>query len=390
MSHSAPAIRRPAASDGDASDRQASGAGVNGQGRRSFTQGQLFLLRFRKNTAAMVSLVVMALFLILIVFPEFIIPYKPTRQFIGYNYAPPRPIRFAGESGLQPTVYSYEQKVDLETFKKEWTEDTTRPNRIRFLVPGYEYKLLGLFPSRLHLFGLEDDAVPFFLYGSDNLGRCIFSRTIHATRISISIALMGVLITVVISIGLGGTSGYFGGVFDHIVQRISELFITIPKLPLWMVLAAAVPRDWDIIKTYLAIVVIASLTNWPAATRGIRSKLISIRNEDYIKAAISYGAKDGRLIFKYLIPNFVSYIIVVITLGIPAMILMETALSFLGIGLRPPAVSWGVLLEQAQNFQDVILHPWLLVPGIHLVIAILMFNFIGDGLRDAANPFKRV
>lgn len=361
-----------------------------GHARRSLTHGQLFLLRFRKNTAAMVSLVVMAPLLIFIVFPEFIIPYEPTRQFIGYNYAPPRPIRFAGESGRQPTVFGYEQKVDLQTFKKEWTEDTTQPNAIRFFVRGFEYRLLGLFPSDLHLFGIDDDAVPLFLYGSDNLGRCIFSRTIHATRISISIALMGVVITIVISIGLGGTSGYFGGIFDHIVQRISELFITIPKLPLWMVLAAAVPRDWDIIKTYLAIVLIASLTNWPAATRGIRSKLISIRNEDYIKAAISYGARDGRIIFKYLIPNFVSYIIVIITLGIPAMILMETALSFLGIGLRPPAVSWGVLLEQAQNFQDVILHPWLLVPGLHLVIAILMFNFIGDGLRDATNPFKRV
>lgn len=361
-----------------------------GHARRSFTHGQLFLLRFRKNTAAMVSLVVMAPLLIFIVFPEFIIPYEPTRQFIGYNYAPPRPIRFAGESGRQPTVFGYEQKVDLQTFKKEWTEDTTQPNAIRFFVRGFEYRLLGLFPSDLHLFGIDDDAVPFFLYGSDNLGRCIFSRTIHATRISISIALMGVVITIVISIGLGGTSGYFGGIFDHIVQRISELFITIPKLPLWMVLAAAVPRDWDIIKTYLAIVLIASLTNWPAATRGIRSKLISIRNEDYIKAAVSYGARDGRIIFKYLIPNFLSYIIVIITLGIPAMILMETALSFLGIGLRPPAVSWGVLLEQAQNFQDVILHPWLLVPGLHLVIAILMFNFIGDGLRDATNPFKRV
>ena len=361
-----------------------------GKARRSLTQGQLFLLRFRKNTAAMVSLVVTAIFLVLILFPEFIIPYQPTRQFIGFNYAPPRPVRFAGATGRQPTIFSYQQKVDLQTFKKTWTEDTTRANPIRFFMPGFEYKLLGLFPSNIHLFGIDNEEVPFFLYGSDNLGRCIFSRTIHATRISISIALMGVLITIVISIGLGGTSGYFGGVFDHIVQRISELFITIPKLPLWMVLAASVPRDWDIIKTYLAIVVIASLTNWPAATRGIRSKLISIRNEDYIKAAISYGAKDGRIIFKYLIPNFVSYIIVVITLGIPAMILMETALSFLGIGLRAPAISWGVLLEQAQNFQDVILHPWLLVPGIHLVIAILMFNFIGDGLRDAANPFKRV
>jgi peptide/nickel transport system permease protein len=201
---------------------------------------------------------------------------------------------------------------------------------------------------------------------------------------------IGVIITILVGVSLGGISGYFGGILDDAIQRISELLLAIPKIPLWLALAAALPANIPVMTTYLYIVIIASLTTWPFVARGIRSKLISLRNEDYVKAAISYGAGNMRIIFRYLVPNFMSYIIVSISLGIPGIILMETSLSFLGIGLQTPAISWGVLLEQAQNFQDVILHPWLLIPGAFVVLAIMAFNFVGDGLRDAADPYEKL
>ena len=285
-------------------------------------------------------------------------------------------------------MYAYQESIDDYTWQRTWREIEQSTYPVRFFVAGFEYRLLGVIPSRIHLFGLADGAPPLFLFGSGKLGRDLFSRTIYATRISLSIALIGVFISLLLGVILGGVSGYYGGAIDSIIQRLSELLLSVPKFPLWLALAAAIPTNWSVLKTYVAIVVIVSLMNWPWLARGIRSKLISLRTEDYVHAARSYGASDSRIIFKYLVPNFLSYIIVNVTLTVPAMILLETSLSFLGVGLRSPAVSWGVLLQQAQNVQAVILHPWLLIPGIFVVVSILALNFVGDGLRDAADPYQ--
>ena len=357
------------------------------------SHGALIWLRFKKHRMATVSLGVLAVLAVLGLFAEFFIPNSPFEQFKGYNYAPPRPLRFVAADGsfhLVPFIYDYEKKLDPETFLQAWTEIEERRYHLRLFVRGFEYRLLGLIPADLHLFGLEEGAPPLLLFGSDRISRDLFSRTIFATRVSISVALFGVFIVIVIGVSLGAISGYFGGLVDDAIQRVSELLLAVPKLPLWLALAAAVPRDMPTMERYVLIVIIASLTSWPGVARGVRSKLISLRSEDFVLAARSYGSSDRRIIFRYLVPNFTSYIIVAISLGIPAMILFETSLSFLGIGLQSPAISWGVLLEQAQSYTNVIFNPWLMIPGVFVVVAILAFNFVGDGIRDAADPYEKL
>jgi peptide/nickel transport system permease protein len=361
----------------------------------SRSQAELIRLRFKKHKLAVVSLWILGLYMIFILFGEFLVPNDPVWQFANKVYVSPRPIRFIDETGrfhLRPFMYRYEEKLDEKTWQRIWSEVRTPEDRlpIRLFVRGFEYRLLGIIPARVHLFGLEDaEETPLFIFGTDKSGRDIFSRSIFATRVSMSIAFLGVTISLLLGVIFGGISGYYGGIFDEIVQRSSELLLAIPKLPLWMGLAAAVPGNWPVIKVYIVIAIIVSLMSWPWLARGIRSKLISLRQEDYVLAARSYSSSSMRIIFRYLVPNFVSYIIVSVTLAAPGMILLETALSFLGLGLRPPAVSWGVLLEQAQNFQTVLLNPWLLIPGLFVIVVILALNFVGDGLRDAADPFEK-
>lgn len=359
--------------------------------QRSISQWGLIVRRFRKHQVAMVSLWILGIFVVFALFAEFLIPNSPFQQFSGTVYVPPRSVRFFDSNGnfQRPFIYGYQQELDRRTFERVWTENEEEIYPIFFFVRGFEYNLLGLFSTDLHLIGLEEGAPPLLLFGSDRLGRDVYSRIIYATRISLSIALVGVVISVFLSVLLGGVAGYYGGLMDNLVQRISELLLSVPTLPLWMGLAAAVPPNWPIVRVYVALVVIISFMSWPWMARGIRSKIISLRQEDYVNAAVSYGASDSWIIFRHLMPNVLSYIIVSITLAIPGMILLETALSFLGLGLRAPAVSWGVLLQAAQNFQAVILYPWLLLPGAFVVMCILSLNFIGDGLRDAADPYEK-
>lgn len=359
---------------------------------KSRSQMQLIILRFKKHKLANISLYVLGIFLLLSLFAEFFVPNDPLGSFTRMNHIPPRRIRFIDAEGkfhLRPFIYGYSQEFNPETWERDWLEDTSTKYPIYFFAKGFEYKLLGLIPTSVHLFNTAEDAQPLLLFGTDRNGRDLFSRTIYATRTSLSMAVLGVVISIVLGIVLGGIAGYYGGVFDEFIQRTSELLLAIPKLPLWMGLAAAVPSTWPITKVYIAIVIISSMTSWPWLARGIRSKLIALRKEDFVMAAQSYGSSNMRIIFRYLIPNFISFIIVNLTLAIPGMILMETSLSFLGLGLRSPAVSWGVLLEQAQNFQTVILYPWLLIPSLFVIVAILSLNFVGDGLRDAADPYEK-
>jgi len=311
----------------------------------------------------------------------------PKTRIPGYKNAPPTRMHFFSEkSGFRrPFVYAFQQKLNLETFLYEYTEDRSKEHTVHFFVEGESYKLLGLFPTNIHFFGSE---VPIFLFGTDSLSRDLFSRTLYGGRISLSIGLCGILVSFFLGIFFGGISGYFGGIVDEIVQRTVDLLICIPTLPLWMVFSAAVPRNWSVTKTYFAITLVLAVVGWCGLARVVRGKLLSLREEDFVLAAKVSGATESRIIGRHLLPNFLSYLIVYLTLAVPTMILGETALSFLGLGMQAPAVSWGVLLKDCQNLTDIALHLWKLIPGIFVVITVLMFNFVGDGLRDAADPYK--
>jgi len=281
----------------------------------------------------------------------------------------------------------------METFAKEFTVDPEVKYFFRFFVEGYEYKVWGLFPTNRHLLGLagerpEDEPIPLYPLGTDRMGRDMWSRLMYGTRISLSLGLVGVLISLFLGILLGGISGYRGGMADNLIQRLIEFLRSMPTIPLWLALSAAVPMEWSVIQVYFAITVILSLIGWTGLAREVRGRFLALREEDFITAAHLYGSSEMRIIFHQMLPSFTSHIIAAVTLAIPSMILAETALSFLGLGLRAPAISWGILLYEAQNLQAVAGAPWLLIPGAFVILAILAFNFFGDGLRDAADPYS--
>ncbi len=352
------------------------------------TQWQLIWKQFKRHRLAMIGLAVLTMFyLVGVLCPAFFAPYGKFQEFEDTNI-PPQQLRFFDEEGnfhFRPFVYNYQKEmIDWEI---TYTEDTSKRFPVYFLTRGEEYKFWGFHKTDLHFFGVEEGG-KIFLTGTDELGRDVLSRIIYAMRISLTVGFLGVFLSLVLGLIFGGISGLMGGVVDDIIQRIIEMFLSIPKIPLWMALAAAVPQKWSSVQVFFAITIILSFMSWTGLARVVRSKFLSLREEDFILAARSYNTSSGTIIFRHMIPNFVSYLIVNLTLAIPGMILGETALSFLGIGLRPPVVSLGVLLSNAQNFQTVSIYPWLLVPGIFVVIAILAFNFVGDGLRDAADPYQ--
>jgi peptide/nickel transport system permease protein len=352
------------------------------------SQRQLIWWKFRKHKLAVLGVWVLGLLYLMAVFCEFLSPYTPTLRFKDYVQAPPQAIRiYDPEGGLQwPFVYGLTEGRDPETYRLTFVVDKQQKFPIRLFVHGEPYKFWGLFRTDVHLFGVEKGYM--LLFGTDTLGMDVFSRTIYGSRISLSIGLVGVFFSFLLGVVIGGVSGYFGGLADSVIQRAIDLLISIPTIPLWLALAAALPRDWPVTKTYFMITVILSIIGWGSLARVVRGKLLSLRDEDFVMAAKFSGATELTLIVRHLLPSFASYIIVSITLSIPGMILGETALSFLGLGMQPPAVSWGVLLKEAQNIVAIAHHPWQLIPCLFVITTVLMFNFVGDGLRDAADPYR--
>jgi peptide/nickel transport system permease protein len=356
--------------------------------RTSLSQSQLIWRKFRKHRIASVGLVVLAGFFLIALFCDFLAPNDPAARY-GVANMPPTKIRvYCEDEGLQrPFVYGYMRERDPITLELRYSEDRSVKYPVSFFVRGYEYRLLGLIPTNIHLFGVAEPG-GLFLFGTDGLGRDIFSRTIVATRISSSIGLISIMISLVLGLLIGGLSAWFGGYFDLAVQKVIEVLICVPEISLWMGLTAALPRDWSPLRVYFCILVILALRNWINVARVVRGKFISLKNEDFVLAALAMGGSSWWVITRHLIPNFISYVIVSVTVSIPAVILGETALSFLGIGLRPPIISWGVLLQGAQNIASIAAYPWRFIPALFVITLVLAFNFVGDGLRDAADPYK--
>jgi peptide/nickel transport system permease protein len=352
------------------------------------SQGQLMWRKFQKHKLAMAGAVVVILLYLVAIFADFLSPYDPNEFDKNRSYAQPSRLHFIREDGsfnLRPFVYGRIRTVDKETYERVYTEDTSRSYPVRFFVTGYTYRLFGFIPATRHLFGAGEGRV--FLFGTDKLGRDVFSKIMHGARISMSIGLVGVAISFVLGLLLGGISGFYGGKVDLLIQRLIEILRSFPSIPLWMTLSAAFPPDWSAITVYFMITVILSVIGWTSLARVVRGRILSLKEENYAEAAMLAGAKDLYIIRRHLIPGFMSHIIASLTLRIPAMILAETALSFLGIGLRPPVISWGVLLQEAQNVSSIAMHPWLFAPAAFIIAAVLAFNFFGDGLRDAADPY---
>jgi peptide/nickel transport system permease protein len=364
--------------------------GVFSEEERLFVASQwsLMWLHFKRHRLAVAGGIVICLMYFMAIFHGFLAPYEKLVRS-EYIFMRPQPLVFNdGEKfSLRPYTLGIEASMDSQTFTRSfvYNEDVRYP--IKFLHRGDEYSFLGLFKTNIHLFGVDAPGT-IFLIGTDELGRDLLSRAMYGGAISLSIGLIGVVSSFILGALLGGVSGYYGGVTDTIIQRAIEFLISIPTIPLWMALSAAVPASWNAIQVYFAITLILSLHGWCGLARIVRGKLLETSGEDFVMAARLSGSSDFRIITRHLLPSFMSYLIVHMTLAIPGMILGETSLSFLGLGLRPPVVSWGVLLQQATNIRTVATYPWIMYPGAFVVFTVLAFNFMGDGLRDAADPYK--
>jgi peptide/nickel transport system permease protein len=351
------------------------------------SQLQLMWWEFRKHRVAYYCGIFLILMYATVFISEFLAPYAKDARNTDYIYAPPQAIHlFHDGSFVGPFVYGRTQTLNMDTLQRIYTDDLTDVQPIRFFCRSDEYNFWGLIPGNLHLICPAKDG-QMFLLGTDRLGRDVLSRIIYGARISLTIGILGVTMSFILGIVIGGLAGYHGGWFDALTQRVIEVLQSIPSIPLWMALAAIIPVTWSPILVYIGITIILGLLDWTGLARAVRSKLLALREEDYVTAARLMGARSSRIIGRHMIPGFMSHLIASATLTIPAMILGETALSFLGIGLRAPISSWGILLTEARSVNIIALYPWLLYPVVPVILVILAFNFLGDGLRDAADPY---
>lgn len=371
------------------------GEGVSAQqdlsGSIEETQWRLIWRKFRKHKLAMGGLIIVAVFYFVALFAEFLAPMDPYRYDTKMPYAPPHSLRLfePTEDGavFNPHVVGFDVEVDLVRQRRFFTPDEDKVIEVGFLVPAEEYRLMGLIPLERRFFGAVDPQQSVFLLGADRLGRDLLSRMIYGTRVSMTVGLVGVILSLVLGVTFGGMSGYFGGAADTIIQRVIEFLQSIPSIPLWLGLSAAIPTNIEPVMSYFFITVILSVIGWTGLARVVRGKFMSLKTEDFVLAARLDGCSSSRVIRRHMVPSFTSHIIATTTLAVPRMIIGETSLSFLGLGLRPPVISWGVLLEASQNVRTLSLAPWLLLPGLLVTIAVLALNFVGDGLRDAADPY---
>ena len=351
-------------------------------------QWRLVWWKFKRHRVALASAILILLLYASVLISEFLAPYNLHTRHTNFIYAPPQSVHLFHEgSFIGPFVYGYDYRLNMENLKREFIENPQKIHRLRFFCLGDDYKFWGLIEGSFHFVCPAEDGT-LFLLGTDRLGRDVLSRIIYGARISLTIGLVGISLSFLLGIIIGGLAGYYGGWVDNITQRSIEIVRSFPEIPLWMSLSAILPVTWSPIGVYFGLTIILALLDWPGLARAVRSKLLSLREEDFCTAAQLMGASPARIIGRHLLPSFTSHLIASITLSIPAMILGETALSFLGLGLRPPVTSWGVLLSEAQNINVVVLYPWLMLPVIPVIVVVLAFNFIGDGLRDAADPYK--
>ena len=344
--------------------------------------------RFRKHRLALASAVVLFGFYAVVLVPDFFSTQHPELTDARLAFIPVQRVHFLDGVAFRPSVPAVVGKRNPTTLRMEWRVEPGQRVPVGFFVRGYPYRVLGLFPSTLHLVGPAQAGGRVHLLGTDRLGRDQWSRLMHGTQTSMTIGLVAVVLSVILGVLLGGVSGYLGGTPDLVIQRLIELLQSLPTIPIWLALTAALPRDWSPIQVFFAITVILSLVGWTTLGRAVRGRFLALREEDFVLAAELAGASRARIIARHMVPTFVSHIIATSTLAIPAMVINETSLSFLGLGIRPPAISWGVLLQEAQNIQTVALAPWLLIPGLVVIISVLAFNLVGDGLRDAADPYS--
>lgn len=356
------------------------------------SQWQLIWWAFKRHKLAMAALFITIAMYIVALVPGFFAINDPVLQNARATFHPPQRVHFIDTTeGVSLGLHYYPLKLtrNPETLAAVFVEDTAKKIPVQLFGRGYEYSVFGLFTTDLHLLASTDKTRPLFLFGADRLGRDVFSRVVQGAQISLSIGLVGVFFSLLLGVVLGGISGYYGGRVDFVMQRVIDFVLSLPTIPIWLALAAALPQGWPATLQYMMITIILSLTGWAQLARVVRGRFLSLRTEEFVAAARLDGVPEGRIIFRHMLPSFSSHIIASVTLAVPAMILAETSLSFLGLGLQPPTISWGVLLREAQNIRSIATAPWLFLPGVAVVIAVMALNLLGDGLRDAADPYNK-